>query len=333
MKYIVMENRISHSVVMDENGVFHRVANLGYEIGDTITEPFFMKSPEYTEEQDAYNNEARKDELSEKRRDKFNWKKLSTIAAIFVCLLLAGIPVINSNTFSDVVVYMSINPEIHLELNEDGKINRLVADNEDGKKLLDGYKYRGKNVASVLVDLVDRAEKLDYLSEGGEIKITVQASDEVIAKTVQVDLSEVLDRAYVKKYLIKIKANEENFRRLEDVLKEENKGVRPEAIETTLKPDEMSSEYEPTEQYTETTHTHSENNNEATKPTQSNKPTEKPTVITRPTEKPTVATKPTKPTEPVTENPEPEKPSVDEEKPTSGTDEDWEWPWWPYNLD
>ena len=126
MKYIVMENRISHSVVMDENGVFHRVANLGYEIGDTITEPFFMKSPEYTEEQDAYNNEARKDELSEKRRDKFNWKKLSTIAAIFVCLLLAGIPVINSNTSSDVVVYMSINPEIHLELNEDGKINSLM---------------------------------------------------------------------------------------------------------------------------------------------------------------------------------------------------------------
>jgi hypothetical protein len=145
-----------------------------------------------------------------------------------------------------------------------------------------------------------------------------------------VDLSEVLDRAYVKKYLIKIKANEENFRRLEDVLKEENKGIRPEAIETTLGTEEMSSEYVPTEQYTETTHTHSENSTEATKPTQSNKPTEKPTVITRPTEKPTVATKPT---EPVTENPEPEEPSVDEEKPTSGTDEDWEWPWWPYNLD
>ena len=90
MKYLVMENHESHSIVMDENGLFHRVANLGYEIGDTITEPIFMKTPE--------------------RKKKTDWKKISTIAAIFVCMLLGTIPFISNNAESDVVVYMSIYP-------------------------------------------------------------------------------------------------------------------------------------------------------------------------------------------------------------------------------
>lgn len=310
MKYLVMENHASHSVVMDESGKFHRVANLGYDIGDTITEPVFMKSPE--------------------QKKKLNWKKFSTVAAIFMCLLLAGIPVINSNTESDVLVYMSINPEVHLELNEDGKINKLVADNEDGKVLLDGYKYRGKNASSVLIELIDRAERLEYLSEGGNIRITVKASDRVKAKSVQVDLSEVLKQEYVEKYLIKIKANEEDFRKVEEVL---NNGAAPsETVETTV----ATSEYAYSEYYTEattaatesTTVATTESSKETVKPTEATKPT------TKPTEKPTTPTKPTdatQPSEPVTEPVDPTEPSDDgddEEDPTD--EEDWEWPWWPY---
>lgn len=336
MKYLVMENRLSHSIVMDEAGEFHRVANLGYEIGDTVTDPVFMKSPERKAELSDEHTAEPKDELQEKRRSKFNWKKISTIAAIFVCMLMAGIPVLNSNTASDVMVYMSINPEIHLELNEDGKINKVVADNEDGKDLLEGYEYRGKNASSVLVELIERAKKLEYLSEGGNIRITVKANDDNMAKTVQVDLSEVLKKTYVKKYLIEIKANEDSFRNVEDVLKEESKAAHPEAIETTLGTGETENGYLPTESHTEATQHRTESSSESTtessketvKPTQNSKPAEKPTVITRPTEKPTVVTKPSEPTsgtEP------PEEPTSGASDPTGG-DDDWEWPWWPYNL-
>ncbi len=305
MKYLVMENHTSHSIVMDESGAFHRVANLGYEIGDTITEPVFMKSPE--------------------KKKKPNWKKISTVAAIFVCLLLASVPVINSNTESDVLVYMSINPEVHLELNEDGKINKVVADNEDGKVLLDGYKYRGKNATSVLIELIDRAERLEYLSEGGDIRITVKASDNVKAKTVQVDLSEVLKEAYVKKYLIKIKANEEDFRKVDDVLN--NVAASTEAVETTAASSMYSEHYsEATTAATESTAVSTtEGSKETVKPTENTKPTAKPT------EKPTSATKPTdvtKPSEPITEPQDPTEPSDDEDDPAD--DEDWEWPWWEY---
>ncbi len=317
MKYLVMENHESHSIVMDESGLFHRVANLGYEIGDTVTEPVFMKTPE--------------------RRKKTDWKRIATVAAIFVCLLLTSVPFINSSTQSDVVVYMSINPQIHLELNEDGKINRLVADNEDGKILLDGYKYRGKSVASVLSELIDRAESLKYLSEGGDIHITVEAADESRAKTVEVDLSQALKDTYVEKYLIKIKANEESFRKIDEVLNSGNSTL-PSETEMTSESSAAETYYRPTESYTEatqatesttesTTAATTESQKATTQPTEATKPavkpTEKPTEITKPTEPPTeVTTEPTSETEPSN--------GEDDSAEDGSEDDDFYWPWWPW---
>lgn len=324
MKYLVMENHEGYSVVMDETGLFHRVANLGYEIGDTVTEPIFMKTPE--------------------RKKNTNWKKISTIAAIFVCMLLASVPFISDNTESDVVVYMSINPEIHLELNEDGKINKLVADNDDGKVLLEGYKYRGKNAASVLIELIDRAENLKYLTAGGNIRITVESNTQSKAKTVEVDLSEALKENYVKKYLIKIKANEESFRDLDDVLDAANGRTAPsetESIQVTTE-SEATKTYYYTESYLETTQATESSTVSTTVPTTesqkaTSKPTEnsKPTV--KPTEKPTEIIKPTEPPTEITTEPSSEsEPSTEEDDDIEGDDDeddDYEWPWWPWPFE
>lgn len=296
MKYLVMENYESHSVVMDEHGLFHRVANLGYEIGDTVTEPVFMKTPE--------------------KKKKYNWKKISTVAAIFVCMLLTAIPLINNSTESDVVVYMSINPQIHLEMNEDGKINKLIADNEDGKTLLEDYNYKGKNAATVLIDLVERAKKLDYLSDGGDIHITVEAGSEGKAKIVEVDLSEALYDTYAKKYVIKIKANREEFRELDAVLSYEQSSSTSEA-EIITSENKATSEY-----YRTTTESHTE---ETVKITQSTvesttaPATESQAATTKPTEPPT--TVPTSEADDFSEN--------DDSEFDDSDDEDTYWPWWP----
>ena len=317
MKYLVMENHESHSIVMDENGLFHRAANLGYEIGDTVTEPVFMKTPE--------------------RKKKNDWKRIATVAAIFVCLLLTSVPFINNSTESDVVVYMSINPQIHMELNEAGKINKLVADNADGQVLLDGYKYRGKNAAGVLRELIDRAKKMKYLSKGGDIHITVEAEDESKAKIMEVDLSQVLKETYAENYQIKIKANEESFRELDDVLNTENSTVSSET-DMTLESSAADSYYSTTEYYTETTQT-TESTTESTTAatTESQKDTTQPTEATKPaakpTEKPTEATKPTEPpTEATTEPTSETEPSSggDDGTDDGSEDDDVYWPWWPW---
>ena len=310
MKYLVMENHESHSIVMDENGLFHRVANLGYEIGDTITEPIFMKTPE--------------------RKKKTDWKKISTIAAIFVCMLLGTIPFISNNAESDVVVYMSINPEIHLELNEDGKINKLVADNDDGKILLDGYKYKGKNVSEVLIELIKRADQLKYLSEGGDIHITVEASNQTKAKTVEEDLSVALNETFVEKYLIKIKANEEVFQDLKDVLNDKGSAEDTETTEVTTESKAADVYYNHTEYYNETTEPATENSRESTTAptTESQKPSTQPTE--KPTAKPTEVTMPTEPPVEATTQPtsETEASTEEEEGTDDGTEDDFYWPWW-----
>lgn len=317
MTYLVMENHESHSIVIDENGMFYRVANLGYEVGDTVTDPIFMKTPET------------------KKKSKPGWKKISTIAAIFVCLLLSSIPFISNNTQSDVLVYMSINPEIHLELNEDGKINKLVADNEDGKILLEGYSFRGKSVSNVLVELIDRAELLEYLSEGGDIRITVESESNDKAETMQVGLSEILKETYVKKYLIKIKANQDEFIAIEDVLNKSS--ASSSEMESVTSESETAVYYYATEHYTNETAAATENSTasttlattesskETTKATENtkpvNKPTEKPTVVTQSTEATTASTEASSETEPSSEI---EGDDGDEE------DDDFYWPWWPW---
>ena len=310
MKYLVMENHESHSIVMDESGLFHRVANLGYEVGDTITEPIFMKTPE--------------------RKKKTNWKKISTIAAIFVCMLMATVPFINNSTKSDVVVYMRINPEIHLELNEAGKISRLVADNEDGEVLLEGYKYRGKSVSGVLIELIDRAEKLEYLSKGGNIHITVEAENQIKAKTVEVDLSTALKKTYVEKYMIKIKANEEEFRKLDDILGGGNEERSSEIVDVTSENNVAS--YYNTEYYSEAVQSTESSTEYTTSPaTESQKPTEQTTEGSKPTEKPTSATKPTESSTEATTVPTSEtEPSSEEDDNAEGEDDDFYWPWWPW---
>lgn len=305
MKYLVIENHESHSIVLDEAGIFHRVANLGYEIGDTVTDPIFMKTPQ--------------------NKVKSNWKKISTIAAIFVCFILASVPFINNHNQNDVMVYMSINPEIHLELNKDGEISKIVADNEDGKTLLDGYKYRGKSVSSVLIELIDRAERLEFLSDGGGINITVKASDDGKAHRVSMNLGKILKRTYVKKYLIKIKTNEEEFRNLDELL-ETKKFDRPSEQESVTEnstgsySDQTYDQYKGNDPTTPTPDDPADRNDHQT---ESTKPSVDPT-------KPSINNKPTDVTEPsegTTEPVVPTEPSTDDDD--DDNEDDWVWPWWP----
>ena len=43
MKYMVMECHPGYAVLLDEEGCFRKAANLRYEVGQTVEEPFLMK--------------------------------------------------------------------------------------------------------------------------------------------------------------------------------------------------------------------------------------------------------------------------------------------------
>lgn len=69
MKYIVMECHTSYAVLLDENGVFLKAANLHYEVGQTVSNPVLMQE-----------NQTSKDKTQKAIKN--------TLIAIAACLVL-----------------------------------------------------------------------------------------------------------------------------------------------------------------------------------------------------------------------------------------------------
>lgn len=58
------------------------------------------------------------------------------------------------------------------------RVVRLEGLNEDGQELIEGYHAYGKGMQTVSDELADRAVDLGYLSDGGQITLTVESDRE-----------------------------------------------------------------------------------------------------------------------------------------------------------
>ncbi|NLY20888.1 MAG: hypothetical protein GXZ08_06365, partial [Tissierellia bacterium] len=127
MTYLVMENHLSYSIVLDERGQFLKVANMGYEIGETVDKVFPMELVE--------------EKKSKSRRP---WIALGTIAAclllIFTTMFRMPAPV----TYAS--IYMIINPEVKIDVDEDGIVVALEPLNDDASTLIENYKGKKKSM-------------------------------------------------------------------------------------------------------------------------------------------------------------------------------------------
>ena len=120
MKYLVMECHPGYAVLLDEDGRFLKAANLQYEIGQTVYDPVLMK------------------ETPEKQRHTVRWIN-SGIAAIAACILLFfGIGYYQNYIQLYSSIYLTINPQVQMDLNRQGTVVELTGTNGDGKKLLEG---------------------------------------------------------------------------------------------------------------------------------------------------------------------------------------------------
>lgn len=171
MKYMVMECHPGYAVLLDEEGRFRKAANLRYEVGQTVEEPFLMK-----ERQSGLSV------LPGKR-----W--ISTAAAMAACaFLLFGFRYYQNYMYPYSSIYLTINPEVLMELNRQGNVVRLSGTNEDGRKLLEGYSGRGKDKLTVADELIDRAIDMGFLSEGGQVSFYIDAPDEALFQEYGVEL-------------------------------------------------------------------------------------------------------------------------------------------------
>lgn len=166
MKYLVMESAISYAVLLDEDGRFVKSANLGYEIGDTVTNPVLML-----------------DKPLEKinGRSKITKQVIATVVAIAAMVML----VIGVNNYQQSVtpyssIFMAINPEVEIVLNKSGDVIKVNGINADGLTLIEEYDRGNKNKTTVANDMVDRAIEMGYLADGGRVAIAIDTPDQAL---------------------------------------------------------------------------------------------------------------------------------------------------------
>ena len=178
MSYLVMECHPGYAVLLDEEGRFFKAANLQYEVGQRVCDPVLMR------------------EEPQKQSHTIRWIG-SAVAAIAACLLLVfGIGYYQNYLQPYSSIYLTINPEVQMDLNRQGTVVDLTGTNEDGEKLLEGYDGKGKDKVTVADELIDRAIAMGFLSEGGQISFSIDSPDEAMFQEYGMQL-----RTQVEEYL------------------------------------------------------------------------------------------------------------------------------------
>lgn len=169
MKYIVMECRPSYAIVLDEEGRFLRTANLRYEVGQTVEHVVLMR---------------------EQKAPSVRLRVLAGAAgAAAACLALtlgAGYYQTYVRTYSH--IYMSINPDVQMDLNRKGTVVGLSGMNADGQALLADYDGKGKDKTLVADELIDRALDMGFLTAGGQVAFLIDAPEEEIFEAYGIEL-------------------------------------------------------------------------------------------------------------------------------------------------
>lgn len=165
MKYIVMECFDSYSVVLDNEGRFLKVANMNYEVGQRLDHVYAMEEPK---------EEAEKVIKLEKKNPIGILSGLAAIAAAFMLVITSLLP-----SGGDVVgsLYMTINPDIRLDIDKEDKVVAIEGLNPDGKDLLDSYVYKDKDYNLVVDELLDKAIEKGYLYDAGKVSIRLDGGD------------------------------------------------------------------------------------------------------------------------------------------------------------
>ena len=154
MEYLVMECGLSYAVVLDSEGRFLKVPNLGYEVGQTLNRVVLQDAPP---------------------RPRPLRKQLIRWAAMAACLCIMAIGSWSFWQSPVGTVRMQINPDVQMNVNCFDRVVGLEGLNEDGEKLIEGYRAYGKGMQTVSDELADRAVDLGYLSDGGQITLTVES--------------------------------------------------------------------------------------------------------------------------------------------------------------
>ena len=105
-------------------------------------------------------------------------KWLYSLGAMAACLALVFTSLSWMGQTPYASVYMTINPEVRIDVNRSDRVVGLEGGNRDGADLIEGYKYRRKELDTVMDELVELAIRDGYLHEGGKVTLTLASEDD-----------------------------------------------------------------------------------------------------------------------------------------------------------
>lgn len=178
MKYIVMECHPSFVVLLDSEGRFVKACNMNYETGQTVYEPVLINDDE-----NMMDNIRKID-----RRRKMI--KHSLVAA--VCVILIGFNFFRFFIEDYTSLYISINPEVRIDMNRIGTVTEIEGDNEDGKRLLEMCDIKSRDKLVLCREIIESAYKTGYVEKGGKVSVYIDTPDDEYFKDLGVILSEAL---------------------------------------------------------------------------------------------------------------------------------------------
>lgn len=194
MKYLVMECRLSYAVVLSQDGRFLKVANMGYQVGQTVADIVEMREPQ----------------VQSPTTQKNNRRWLYALASVAACLVLVITAVFSMGQMTYASVYMTINPEVRIDVNRGDVVVGLEGMNQDGMDLIAEYEYRKKNLDLVMDELVDLAIEMGYLHEGSQITLTLDADDEAWVVSHSTELSNHLNAHLTEVMSVTIEVTRQN---------------------------------------------------------------------------------------------------------------------------
>lgn len=154
MKYIVLERHPGYVVVLDEEGRFLKAADRQYPVGQQLDAILPMHPP--------------------RRRGR---AVLFPALAAAACLVLLALSAVRMAQMPYASVYMTINPQVRIDVNRRDTVLAVEGTNPDGEALTAGYAGRGKELEQVMDELTDRAVEMGWLHPGGQITLTLDAED------------------------------------------------------------------------------------------------------------------------------------------------------------
>ena len=91
-------------------------------------------------------------------------RSLPWLSLLTVLLTGCGAPAQEGTALKETgILTLSVNPEIQIEYNRDGKVTALTGRNDDGKGIVEVYPdYIGKNCEDVLQDLIVEINEAGY---------------------------------------------------------------------------------------------------------------------------------------------------------------------------